>query len=163
MSKFGKWRASVLVMASVVVLVLLLTGWRSAVASTLQSVIVANTAARPAQVHVTYKTSEIASGATVVPAGNVADLFPRTDLSLYRDVTLYLSALSGKSSVVEQCVVQTQDSHAQVYKIDQFTTAGIGTLAVKAYDPAPPNIKVSCNNTNASDVTVHWDLAGRTN
>lgn len=145
---------------AVVVLVLLLAGWRSA-ASTLQSVIVANTAAHPAQVHVTYKTTVIASGATVVSAGDIANLFPLTDVSLYRDVTLYLSALSGKSIVVEMCVVQTQDPHAQVYNIDRFTTADSGTLAVKSYDPAPPNIKVVCNNPNESDVTVHWELAGR--
>ncbi|HEY2353797.1 MAG TPA: hypothetical protein VGH79_02715 [Gaiellaceae bacterium] len=162
MSKLGKWPLSIVIAASLVVLVLLVTGWRSAT-KTVQSVIVANSATHPAQVHVTYKTSQIASGATVVPAGNLATLIPLTDVSLYRDVTLYLYALDGKNSIVEQCFVQTQDSHAQVYNLDEFATGGIGTLAVKSYDPAPPNIKVSCNNTNTSDVTVHWELAGRNN
>lgn len=51
MIKFRRWGLSVLTMASVAAMVLLVTGWGSAMASSVSSVIVANTASNPAQVH----------------------------------------------------------------------------------------------------------------
>jgi hypothetical protein len=32
----------------------------------------------------------------------------------------------------------------------------------KTYDPAPPNISLTCANQDTSDQTLHWMLAGRT-
>jgi hypothetical protein len=169
MRKFSNWPTLVAVMVSVLVVVLLVPGLGSAAATTLQSVIVANTAAKPAQVHVTNAsatTSEIASGATALAAGGTtgdnAPLFSLTDVSQYRQVSLYLSGLDGKNSVNEDCVVTTQDSKGQLFLLDRFTTSGVGTIAVKAYDPAPPKIEVQCTNQNADAVTIHWELAGRT-
>lgn len=49
-SKFRKWGLTVVTMASVATLVLLVTGWGSAMASSVQSVIVANTASNPVPV-----------------------------------------------------------------------------------------------------------------
>lgn len=50
MSKFRRWSLTVVTMASVATLVLLVTGWGSAMASSVQSVIVANTASNPVPV-----------------------------------------------------------------------------------------------------------------
>jgi hypothetical protein len=51
MSKVRRWGLTVLTMASVATLVLLVTGWGSAMASSVSSVLVTNTASNPAQVH----------------------------------------------------------------------------------------------------------------
>ena len=49
-----------------------------------------------------------------------------------------------------------------MFNIDEFNATGTGTIAIKTYDPAPPNISVNCFKQDTSDQTLNWMLAGRT-
>ena len=51
MSRLGRWGVTVVTMASVATVVLLITGWGSALAANVTSVFVTNTASNPVQVH----------------------------------------------------------------------------------------------------------------
>lgn len=212
MSKLRRWGLTVVTMASVATLVLLVTGWGSAMASSVSSVLVANTASNPAQVHeagtanvhVTNTdasgnikvaeqgtpnvsvqnfpssqtvngsvsvsnfpdaatTTEIAGDETVVSANSSAELVPLTDVSRYREITLYLGTpvIKGGSADVS-CVVFTGTAPLQ-FALDRFAATGLATIAIKTYDPAPPDVRIDCDNLDtANDITLDWMLAGRT-
>lgn len=205
MSKFRRWGLSALTMASVATLVLLVTGWGSAMAASVSSVIVANPASNPAQVHVTNTdangnvkvaeqgtpnvnvqnfpssqtvsgsvsvsnfpdaptTSQIAGDETLVSAGTSAILVPPTDVSRYREVTLYLGTptVKGGAGADVSCVVLTGTAPLQ-FLLDRFSATGVGTIAIKTYEPAPPDVRINCDNLDTTnDVTLDWMLAGRT-
>lgn len=67
MSKFRSWGLTVVTMASVATVVLLVTGWGSALAANVSSVIVANTPSSPAQVHEAGTANVNVTNTTAIP------------------------------------------------------------------------------------------------
>jgi len=212
---FGRWGLTVLTMASVGTLVLLVTGWGSAVAAQVQSVIVANTATDPAQVHeagtamvnVTnadangnikvaeqgtpnvnvqnFPSSQTVNGSVGVsnfpdaPATSVIGddvtaltlkplrLIAVANLSAYREVTLYIRTEEPNNNAAGNCDVITDIPKTELgFPVDSFSF--YSTTTIKTYDPAPPNIQVSCTLNNVPggpaviSRNVYWMLTGRT-
>jgi hypothetical protein len=178
---------------SVVMLVLLLTGWGSAVASQVSSVFVTNTDANgnvkvheqgTANVQVTNlpatqpvsgtvnvgnpaETVVIARGRlTGIPVSGEWDI-PRTDVSAYREVTLYLEIGSAFGGTGQDCRVYDNDENLQtglggLYLLEEFDTADKNDFNT-TIDPAPPNIEFACTNGfPAVEAEIEWMLVGRT-
>lgn len=94
------------------------------------------------------------SGLTVASPG-VQDGSGDIDVSAYRAVTMYV--LADASGV--DCVVQY---HAgATYTLDEFSPSTTGT--VETFDPAPPNLDLTCTNGGASPTGVFWTWDGRAN
>jgi hypothetical protein len=106
----------------------------------------------PANFPAAPTTAVIASGTTTFPS---TVLLGQTDVSAYREVTLYLFVGFGTG---QTCLVFTVDPNGNLYGVDSFQSADV----TKTYDPAPPNIEVDCSNSAFSPVTYTWMLVGRT-
>jgi hypothetical protein len=198
--KYGLGAASMLVL---VLAILLVSGWGSAVAAQVSGVFVTNTPANPVPVSGAVTVSNlpatqpvsgavtvsnlpqtqpvsgtvdvgnfpgnfpaapstvvITSGVIDVPNAGFAHIIPQTDLSAYREVTLYL-IISPGAGLGQSFDVETFDPNGIFYGLDGIST-GTDTEEIKTYDPAPPNIKVGDHNQSGFDVQINWMLVGRT-
>ena len=176
---FRTWGLSVLTMVSVATVVLLVTGWGSAVAASVSSVIVTNPASNPVKVHevgtanVSVQnfpasqaptTTVIGSGTTSLPgSGAFTTLLDTTDVSAYREVSLYLTYSAPNTA---DCFVNGFDPSNDFFPLDTVVLDGSFNQAdhaiVNTYDPAPPKFQVFCKNTQATDFSVTWMVTGRT-
>jgi hypothetical protein len=107
-------------------------------------------------------TKVISVNGIIMTPGFTADVLGPVDLSAYREVTLYL-VFEGGGVAVPHCEVTTSDG-SQNYTIDDFSgTTSSPDFLVKTYDPAPPNIFMSCtDSSNTFGITGNFMLAGRT-
>jgi len=175
MSRFSPWGLSVLTMVAVATVVLFVTGWGQAIASSVGSVIVKNTPNNPANVHETgtvpvtvgnlpaAPTTQVATQGIghLDPGGNASLFSQYIDLSAYRSVTLYLS-FSQAQSPGNQCVMWTRDPNGNDgYRIDSFFTGGSGYFS-KTLDPAPPNLQDQWFEREGLSVDYTFMLTGRT-
>jgi len=220
-SKFPRWGLSVLTMASVATLVLLVTGWGSALASSVSSVIVANTTSNPANVHeagtanvkVTNTTpvpvqetntdtngnikvheqgtanvsvtgtptvqtdgaTVIANGSTQVAQGSGINLSGGTesgdarftDVSAYRDVTLFLrlGCQGGPSDLSSTDVPAFTGNPQSGFLLPQQFDSIVPTseFSVHTFSPAPATIWLNFDNNSPDQCTVEYVLVGRNN
>jgi hypothetical protein len=188
MQRFKKYAIGAGGMLVLVAAIVLATGSGSAVAAQITSVFVTNDAAHPVPVHeqgtasvtVTNLPANQAVNGTVnvgnLPAAPTTEVvantsghvdafgayipLPRTDVSKYRSVSLFLT-LSAVGSSGEDCAVETFDSHNHGYVIDTFNT-GDNVNFTRSYDPAPPNLFVSCVEDSGQALDYNFMLAGRT-
>jgi guanyl-specific ribonuclease Sa len=245
-----RWGLSALTMASLATVLLLVTGWGSAVAASVSSVLVTNSASNPAQVHeagtanvnvtnttampvnaknlntdtngnlkvaeqgtptvhvnntdgngnlkvaeqnfpssqtvngsvsvsnlpAAATTESIAIGGPFFFPGDAANLFSGVqDVSAYREVTLYLNLLDpaipppqAPLSPGLHCKASTQivvpkpgSGTGPSLTFDEFDT-GTATNVTKTYDPAPPNIQISCTNNSSDPIIMDFMLTART-
>jgi len=161
-------------MVSVATAVLLITGWGSAVASSVRSaatnVIVKNSANNPANVRVANLQAAstqvvLQPAAQTVLAGQSYNVVTTsTDLSAYRSVTLYLSlSLVSPSNPGESCSIFASGPAGGNFFVTSFTT-GTKAYYSTTLDPAPPRVRISC--TDHSNVSGSFQysvmLTGRT-
>lgn len=111
-------------------------------------------------------TKVIAHGVTTAPGGDVGVVVvPDTDVSAYREVTLYLQpSTTGGSGQV--CLPRTISADNSNMTLDSFqfgdATDTSGLVTIKTYNPAPPNFGMGCFNNLSQDVQDTWMLVGRT-
>jgi hypothetical protein len=176
MTAIRRWGLSVVTMVSVVTSVLLVTGWGSAIASVAASgspVIVKNPTTNPVNVRDinTPRTVLIAHG-TVGPVpggGSHVQAVPPTDVSAYREVTLYWSGDPSDEGAQLYCEAWAWPppggTGATVYVgrgVSLYGPLGAGSDTV---DPAPPTVAATCFNQDANlthAYTANWWLVGRT-
>jgi hypothetical protein len=114
----------------------------------------------PANFPAAPTTVEIASNFPAITPPGVF-LIPRTDVSAYRELTLYIKVISVGSGTAT-CSIHTFDQNGTfIFQVDTFTI-GSETNFTKTIDPAPPNIEVGCDLTSGTDVPLIGMLVGRT-
>jgi hypothetical protein len=166
-------------MVSVVTVVLFVTGWGSAVASSVTGVLVRNPVTNPVNVK---ETGTVTVGGSVgvnnLPAapttqvithgsGHVNDalpytlISPSTDLRAYRSVTVYVT-FSEAQDPGQACQILTYDPDGSTYyQLASFFT-GTNTDVSKTLDPAPPNMEFFCTDNTLQPFDYHFMLTGRT-
>jgi hypothetical protein len=120
-------------------------------------------------------TAEITAGGLTVAWPGGFELFTDyKDISAYREVTLYLYLTdpdlpppagldaAPPPSPGFRCAVSTKLSSGPTITFDAFETGGGVFNVTKTYDPAPPNIQISCINLTGDHINVTYMLAGRT-
>jgi hypothetical protein len=109
-------------------------------------------------------TSVIASGVTTVAqvanVGEAVTIIPQTDVSAYREVTVYAAVNLGGGSG-QLCGVATFDPSGNGYEVERFGFGAPDLQLIKTFDPAPPNFEFGCENTLDHDVQITWMLVGR--
>lgn len=105
-SKFSRWGMTVLTMVSVATVVLLVTGWGSAMASSVSSVLVANTASNPAQVHEAGTANVHVTNTTAMPV-NAQNLNTDTsgNLKVAQQGTADVNVTNSSLSVTPQAPI----------------------------------------------------------
>jgi len=137
MSKFPRWGLSVLTMASVATLVLLVTGWGSAIASSVQSVIVANPVSNPANVHETGTANVNVTNTTAMPV-NAKNL--NTDTNGNLKVAETNTDANGNLAVHEQgtaSVKVTNTASSPLPVAGQVGISGTPSVNVANFPTAP--------------------------
>ena len=241
MSKLRRWGLTVVTMVSVATVVLLVTGWGSAVAASVSSVIVANPASNPANVKVTNTTplsvqesntdtngnikvheqgtanvnvtntsvpvhdtntdtngnikvheqgianvnvtgtptvqtegaTVIANGFIHVPANGVQNLSGGTesgdsrftDVSAYREVTLYLREGCGTGDVGSTDVAAfTGNPQTGFLLVQQFDDiVPTSEFTTHTFSPAPATIWLEYANNSTEQCALEYVLVGRNN
>jgi hypothetical protein len=182
MSRLGRWAVTVLTMISVATVVLLVTGWGSAFAASVSSVLVTNKPSNPvpvqqqgtADVNVTnttpmsVKSGDVASvlgqgGDVAVSPGQRLTLNPDAeDVSAYREVTLYLEFVGGDFNTDTQLVSLTDDGTPFLFAFDDLTPQDL--RVVKTFDPAPAKLVLQLwNHSTTSETDIDYTIVGRTN
>lgn len=182
MSRLGRWCATVVTMVSVATVVLLVTGWGSALAANVSSVLVANKPSNPvpvqeqgtADVNVTNTTPmSVKSGdvAGVLGQGENVAVSPgqrltlnpdAEDVSAYREVTLYLEFVGGDFATDTELVSLTDDGTPFLFAFDVLSPQDF--RVVKTYDPAPAKLVLQLwNNSTTSETDIDYTIVGRTN
>jgi hypothetical protein len=181
-SRLGRWSVTVLTMVSVATVLLLLTGWGSAVAANVSSVLVTNRPSNPvpvqqqgtADVKVTnttpmsVKSGDVASvlgqgGAVAVSPGQRLTLNPDAmDVGAYREVTLYLEFVGGDFNTDTELSALTDDGTPFLFAFDDLDPQGL--RVVKTYDPAPTKLVLQLwNHSTTSETDIDYTIVGRTN
>ena len=110
-------------------------------------------------------TRVIDHGVTTAPGGDVAfSVVSDTDVSAYREITLYLQA-STTGGGGQVCIASTVSADNSNMTLDSFQfgdAGGDGFATIKTYSPAPPNFRMECFNNLSQDVEDTWMLVGRT-
>jgi hypothetical protein len=110
----------------------------------------------------------IASGTiTIPPNGDVS--FPNsddtdTDVSAYREVTLYLELITGTPANI-QCDTGYFPPGGGLFALENpFTLSETGIDLPHHYAPAPPGMVIQCINNDASfTAIIKYSLVGRAN
>jgi hypothetical protein len=181
-SRLGRWSVTVLTMVSVATVLLLLTGWGSAVAANVSSVLVTNRPSNPVPVQqqgtadvnvtnttpVSVKSSDVASvlgqgGAVAVSPGQRLTLNPDAmDVGAYREVTLYLEFVGGDFNTDTELSALTDDGTPFLFAFDDLDPQGL--RVVKTYDPAPAKLVLQLwNHSTTSETDIDYTIVGRTN
>jgi hypothetical protein len=175
-------------MVSVATVVLLVTGWGSALAANVGSVFVTNTASNPVPVH-QQGTADVAqsgawnvgiTGTPTVKSGDAASVLGQggdvavspgqrltlnpdgEDVSAYREVTLYLEFVGGDFNTDTELWSLTDDGSPFLFAFDHLAPQDI--RVVKTYDPAPAKLVLQLWNTSTtSETDIDYTIVGRTN
>lgn len=181
MGRLGRWGATVVTMVSVATVVLLVTGWGSAVAANVSSVFVTNTASNPVPVHEQGTASVAVTGTPTVKSGDTATVLDQSDgnvtlspgqrltlnpdtenVSAYREVTLYLEFVGGDFYTDTEFWADTDDGSPYLFAFDHLTPQDL--RVVKTYDPAPAKLVLELwNNSTTSETEIDYTIVGRTN
>jgi hypothetical protein len=186
MGRRGKWVMTVLTTASVATIVLFVTGWGSAAASSVSSVLVTNTASHPVPVqeqgtpHVAQSgawnvgisgTPSVKSSdtATVIAEGHLVDIGPAQtlripgtppqDVSAYREVTFYWE-LGAPCSCNDHFSALTNDGTPGGVLFDRWPGADFGS---RTFDPAPADLEIDLLNDSLDTAQLDYVLVGRNN
>jgi hypothetical protein len=181
-SRLGRWGLTVVTMVSVATVVLLVTGWGSALASSASLVLVANRPSNPVPVQqqgtadvnvansapLSVKSGDVAAllgqgGDVTVNPGQHLTLNPDgEDTSAYREVTVYLEFVGGDFATDTDFWALTDDGTPYLFGFDEFKPQDI--RVVKTYDPAPAKLVIQLWNTSTtSDTHIDYTIVGRTN
>jgi hypothetical protein len=180
MSRLGRWGATVVTMVSVATVVLLVTGWGSAVAANVSSVFVTNTASNPVPVHEQGTANVAITGTPTVKSGDTASVLGQggdvalspgqrltlnpdaEDVSAYREVTLYLEFVGGNFYTDTELWADTSDGTPYLFAFDHLTPQDL--RVVKTYDPAPAKLVLQLwNNSSTTETDIDYTIVGRTN
>jgi hypothetical protein len=191
MNRFRTWSLSVVTMVLVATTVLLVTGWGSAIASSLSvtPVIVKNTTTNPAIVRATGTVTVNGSVAVAgTPSVSVTNLRPAPTTQVIVHESGHVSAytpfllvggftapvnlaayrsvtlyldLSQTADPGEACQIHTYDPDGNDYLPGTFDTGTTRSFS-KTLDPAPPNLVLYCIDNSGLDFDYHFMLTGRT-
>lgn len=108
-------------------------------------------------VKVAGTTTDIADGLNI-PISGSATILPETDVSAYKEVTIYLQNNAGDTI----CNASETAPDGNVYEIGTVSHTTFSPIdGETTFDPAPPNLTIQCGTTTSD--TISFDVVGRSN